>query len=391
EMRYSHGAIQRARSYPQCYLWMLQYQGPASLLEYVADCYDAIADIAPLLSLVPCSFHRPRWAEDLLEIAARIQSALYHALREAGLDVRRYPDPDQDAVFVWLKWYTRTFQKFIPRHMRLEDPADYTQIQCIIEQLDEIQQSIPPAVPSAEEQPDSVPSSRVLGIEAKKHLRTLRYHVSHILRGSLNHEYHWRRIGEEIARLLGLGVPPSNVELRSILLPVVDDMPTDDVFLTQPVQLVLREIDRYLAQQEILEQLEDELFPSSREVCSVRTVLEGKTVVLIGGEKRSHRCQAIENAFGLRQLLWVATRPHESLDDIVPFVKRDDVALVLLAIRWSSHSYTALADVCKWYGKPFVRLPGGYNPNQIAAQILTQAATALGLKAPAAGLEPATL
>lgn len=101
--------------------------------------------------------------------------------------------------------------------------------------------------------------------------------------------------------------------------------------------------------------------------------------------------RAIEDAFGLAKLIWVTTRPHEPLDLFVPYVKRDDVALVLLAIRWASHSYAEIADLCKRYGKPFVRLPGGYNPNQIASQIVAQAAGILGLEAPAAGLEPATL
>ena len=45
---------------------------------------------------------------------------------------------------------------------------------------------------------------------------------------------------------------------------------------------------------------------------------------------------------------------------------------VLLAIRWSSHSYGEVRDYCEKHGKHFVRLPGGYNPNQVAHQILQQ-------------------
>jgi len=33
---------------------------------------------------------------------------------------------------------------------------------------------------------------------------------------------------------------------------------------------------------------------------------------------------------------------------------------------------------CKRYGKALVRLPGGYNPNQVAAQILAQCSGQLG-------------
>jgi hypothetical protein len=46
--------------------------------------------------------------------------------------------------------------------------------------------------------------------------------------------------------------------------------------------------------------------------------------------------------------------------------------VVLLAIRWSSHSFGEVKDFCDRYGKLLVRLPAGYNPNQVAVQILQQ-------------------
>ena len=49
------------------------------------------------------------------------------------------------------------------------------------------------------------------------------------------------------------------------------------------------------------------------------------------------------------------------------------VAVVLLAIRWSNHDYDNVRDYCERYGKPLVRLPGGYNANQVAHHILMQA------------------
>jgi hypothetical protein len=55
-----------------------------------------------------------------------------------------------------------------------------------------------------------------------------------------------------------------------------------------------------------------------------------------------------------------------------PAVARPGVAVVLLAIRWASHSYGDVKDYCDKYGKPMVYLTGGYNPNQVAHQILAQ-------------------
>ena len=59
--------------------------------------------------------------------------------------------------------------------------------------------------------------------------------------------------------------------------------------------------------------------------------------------------------------------------------------MVLLAIRWSSHSFGEVRSLCERYGKPLVRLPGGYNPAQVAWQILQQVGEQLSAHAAAAG------
>jgi hypothetical protein len=71
-------------------------------------------------------------------------------------------------------------------------------------------------------------------------------------------------------------------------------------------------------------------------------------------------------------LIWIETRAHESIEGFEPYVARPNVAAVVLAIRWSSHSYGEVKDFCDKHGKPLVRLPGGYNVNQVAAQIMSQ-------------------
>jgi hypothetical protein len=44
-----------------------------------------------------------------------------------------------------------------------------------------------------------------------------------------------------------------------------------------------------------------------------------------------------------------------------------------LATRWARTSDKKIKKLCDKHGKPFVRLPGGYNPDQVAFQILGQA------------------
>lgn len=383
ETRYYERAVQRAQALPQCYLWMLNFTDPPTLLDFVADCYDALAEVAEVIPLIPRDQYRPAWAEQVLELTAAAQSALHRVLLDAGLDLQRYPDPDQYAVYNWLQWYTKTYHKYIARHMTLRDPADYTHITEIVEKLDALREQMPSSASAQDEQPSAQlsaerPTEHLPTVEAKKHLRTLRYHVGQILRQRIDPEHHWLRIRQEIEALVTLGVPPSNVKLRAVLLPIVEDFPIDTHYRTTAVQLVLREIDRYRMQQSGTVPVVEEPSQPSEEVLAVRAALEGKCMVLIGGDERPAMREAIEGAFGCR-LEWVPTRPHESLELFEPYVKRSDVAVVLLAIRWASHSYADVADLCKRYGRPFVRLPGGYNPNQIAAQILQQAGDTLGL------------
>ena len=95
-------------------------------------------------------------------------------------------------------------------------------------------------------------------------------------------------------------------------------------------------------------------------------------MILIGGDRRPAAFKAIKDAFGLSELYWIETQEHESIEKFEPYVARPEVAVVLLAIRWSSHSYGEVSAFCERFGKPLVRLPGGYNPNQVSAQIMNQ-------------------
>lgn len=51
---------------------------------------------------------------------------------------------------------------------------------------------------------------------------------------------------------------------------------------------------------------------------------------------------------------------------------RSGVAVDLLSIRWSSQFYGDVRVFCERHKRPLVRLPAGYNANQVASQILEQ-------------------
>ena len=110
----------------------------------------------------------------------------------------------------------------------------------------------------------------------------------------------------------------------------------------------------------------------SPDIREVAELLRGRSIVMIGGVCRPNNQAAIRRSLGLKELVWITTRPGESFHGFERAVARSDVALVLLAIRWSSHSYGEVQQYCSRYGKPLVRLPAGYNSSQIAAQIMNQ-------------------
>jgi hypothetical protein len=165
------------------------------------------------------------------------------------------------------------------------------------------------------------------------------------------------------------GIPPSSREIRDALLPVIDELP-EEIELLENVQLVLREIDHFLATRTPAATEVDR--ERTAEVLNVRDRLRGKAVLLIGGERRPHAQRALQEAFGLKELRWLEPGEHESFENFEPHVAQPDVPVVLLAIRWVSHSHSNVQQFCTKYEKPLVKLPAGYSPNQVAHQIMQQ-------------------
>src|SRR5262249_2385797 len=109
-----------------------------------------------------------------------------------------------------------------------------------------------------------------------------------------------------------------------------------------------------------------------------RRLLAGRSAVLIGGVCRRDAREVLRSALGLKELTWVETREHQSIGAFESVVARPDGALVLLAIPWANPAVGGVEQFCHRHGKPLVRLPGGYSPNQVAAQILAQCSGQLG-------------
>jgi hypothetical protein len=178
-----------------------------------------------------------------------------------------------------------------------------------------------------------------------------------------------------VEEVVGAGVPPSSREVRGLLLPHLDDLP-EGADLPPGFRRVMREIDRYLATRQPPAPATSQA--ATGEVREVARRLSGRSAVLIGGLRRPQAQEALRAALGLEELAWIGTREHQSIRGFEAAIARPEVAVVLLAIRWSSHAFGEVQAFCDRHGKPLVRLPGGYNPAQVAAQILAQCGERLG-------------
>jgi len=289
---------------------------------------------------------------DAWQLFAEAQSAL----RKALLDLDLETDSDQDDAFMWLRSRTERDRVFVARHMRIGDPAD----------------------------PDGWASLRERIAEASRQLRDLeesskarRRLLSKVrfIAGKLadaddaDCPEHWRRLDEAVDGLVEAGVGPSERDLREMLVPILDTMPAS--FQAGPsLHRTLAAIDAWL-ERDGGASAPRERSPSP-EVRRVADLLRGSVVLLIGGERRRQAEEALRSAFDLAELRWVATQEHQSIAPFEAEVARRDVGLVLLPIRWASHSFEGVQEFCERYGKPFVRLPGGYNPNRVAIEVLRQ-------------------
>jgi hypothetical protein len=347
--------ISKAKALEDCFLWMNHSSAPIPadlrLWEDVGGCFEAAAMATALLrQVIENGEEYQGFVEKTIDLAAESQSAVRMAVEMVG----GKPDSDQNKIYNWLRQSATEQQIFIARFMRIDDPANPTLWNDLQERIGQLDSKI--------EEIRQRDKQRV------KMLKKAQYHARIIGEGK-GTDADWKKVIEAVETLVTEGMPPSNTDLRDMLAPIVDDMP-DTNGLPEGFKRVLCEVDRYLATQ--MPPAQQIVRETSGEVQKVADLYKGKTMVVIGGERRPHSYEALKSAFGLKDLIWIATREHESIEVFVPSIARPDVDVVLLAIRWTSHSYGDVRGVCQRYGKEFFRLPAGYNPNQVAHQILQQ-------------------
>lgn len=358
-----------AEGFPDCGLWMFDPDGyPRSKAVWtdLAGGYEVCAAAADLLRAWAGSGPDIPHGQEVLTAAAEAQSMLLYAVADVGWVSR---DHEQVQMFVHIRELGKQHQIYVPRYLRREDPAEPARWPDLADRLKAIAGRYGAVgsgsgVASAAADPSKV---------RQKALGNLKYKLKKMADDPAGIADEWPRVVELLDQAVSAGVPPTSLEFRDILLPVYDQVP-HELPTTPGVERVFRAVELYRDSQAALSAepppLDD---PPSAEVNKVADWLRGKEVVLIGGLRRANHVAALKRAFGLADVRWLSTPEHTSFTAFEADIVRPEVAVVLLAIRWSSHDYAEVRQFCDRSGKPLVRLPTGYNANQIAHQIVTQA------------------
>jgi hypothetical protein len=291
-----------------------------------------------------------------VQLLAEAQSALRAAIvqtRSKNDPLNPWFDPDQRAVFQELRAFAGHMRMYVS-YLTLDEPAD-------------------PQAHAERRQKIEAVSARVENRlqEAKRRrerLNRLKYHASRLHRGSHNIAHDVQCLDEAVRELVSIGLAESALEFDELLRPILQHLGEDTA------SAVLQRVIRFIREREASGSDGQMLSASDSptpEVKKLAQLLGGKKIVMIGGRPRKEAIAKIEQAFAT-EVIWPPSVPHQSHYDFKPMITNEEVGLVLLLIRWSSHSYAAIEALCKAHGKLLVRVPGGYNVNSLANAVLAQ-------------------
>jgi hypothetical protein len=296
-----------------------------------------------------------------MQLLAEANSALRVALVDTWLTA---PDKDQDETHLWLKRETAARRVFISRHMTIDDPGDPGRAGALMAEVRHLAERVAKRVASLK------------GVESA--ITKLKYHVGKA--AADKEEYQFEKIADALDALAAIGVSPRDRRVvESIPASLAAEFPArlmERGPVREAVGASLRRVQPVKRADEA--EGEEESRTSSRvwsaRVAEARGLVEGRAVVMLGGEPRNEAIERLKSAFGLSRVDWVHLTEHGSSDGLRGPIMRSECAAVLVLIKLTGHLH---ADEAQRYaraaGKPCVYLPAGYNPEQVAEALLQQA------------------
>lgn len=369
--------IATAKSMRDCFLWMFFRKGTPSTdeeLDLIARCYTAMAEAADLCHAIePINeWHDEEEVREALQLLATISSGLRVALSATWLT---QPDIDQDEVHQWLKLVTAEHRYHVKRHMQLGDPADPAD-------------DVSAARERAKELLGALENQRKNRDKADRLLKRALYHAQRV-RDAATSPYEeepplhdCKKINDAVEQLRALDAPDLDRMVRQIAAVAPPEYFPDAV---QPDPM-LRSAAESLAQPQngskdrsrrARETAKSERV-WSEDVLRVRELLGGGQVVVVGGEPRRDAIERITDAFALDAVVWPDLTEHGSAEPMRAPISNPDTRLVIVLIKLTGHEHAERArDFARQANVPFVLMPAGYNPEQIAAEVMRQASAQL--------------
>jgi len=356
--------LDKAGAQRDCFLWAFypgREQPDAPTLDRIGDWYGALGRAAALMVVVDESpVARRAEVEEAMQLLAWANSGLRGVLETTWLT---RPDIDQDEAHAWLRWETQTRRVLVRRHMRLDDRAPTDSIGELSERLTELEAQITERARRANE-------TRAL-------LNRVRYHAG-IMAAERSHDaaHDWDRIEEALGALASLGMKGSDDTVAAAL----EELAESEVQVPPACVLAAGAL---LAAREMVVATEDRGTESSQRrwserVARARRLLEGRRLVVVGGEQRADASDRLTEAFGLSGVSWVELTEHGSGAAMRAPIAQPDTALVLVLVKLAGHLHVDDARrYAKAAGKPVVMLTAGYNPERVALAGLSQASAQL--------------
>lgn len=350
--------IEQAKSLRDCFLWVFwryEEQPEDDRLEVIARNYEALAESAELCEAIVRSPTgvRQTHVEQAFQMMAEADSALRLALKWTWLTS---PDMDQDEAHTWLRQQTRERQVFVPHYMKVSDPADPHRADTLLGEIRSL---------SAHLSQRKAAASRVESV-----LNRLRYHARRLPAEGAGDAHDCGRINDCVEDLLDLGLEPDDTRLRDALRGLsIESFPTD-----APAGPGVRTVFAATAG-DLDIQTQGSIEPRwSTRVAEARELLKGSSIVVVGGERRPDAVDRLKDAFALANVEWMSLTEHASAAPLRAPIMRRETRLVVVLTKLTGHLH---ADEARAYareaGVPFVTMPAGYNPEQVAEQVLVQA------------------
>lgn len=361
--------IAHAKTMPDCFLWMYFRKGSGNTdeqLEQIARCYEAMASAAELSSAMSPieEWSDPDEVHEALQLLSTTCSALRVVLEVSWLT---QPDIDQDQTHLWLRLVTAEHRFHVRRHMQLGDPAD----------------------------PDTdAPAARDRAMAMLTDILERKGRTEQAERLFKKALYHAQKIAD-VSSSPFVQDPPTHdcVKLNETVRAIADLRPDGlAAFARQIVRLAPPSVfpAEHPAHDLLIEaaaKLESATRQSadntpeeprtrnwSQDVHRVRELLRGGQIVMVGGEPRREAIDRMIDAFELESVSWPELSEHGTAEPMRAPIFSPNTKLVAVLIKLTGHEHAERArEFARLAEKPLVHMPAGYNPEQIASEVLNQA------------------